>query len=581
MLFVGKLFILLSCMIGILTGAGNAGQMQCVVTRATGSLILQKGQSPVWEKCSAGKLLVEKDAIRTAAKSQADILLPDSSLVRLDEYTVFSLVTMRSFGSNTHTIQMKIDNGAAVFMGKKQPKAMSKIEITARYAKVQMTGASVGFNVAKDKIVIKVYNGEAIVYPVNSDAGVSLKANQTTTVFPGQQIITAANASSNGEEKETAAHENVQENAGQSHNSDIQLTINVPQDGQKFSIPAIPVSGRTTPGAIVSVSGIKCPIDASGTINARIPIPDEENQLDFEIAATLNGMTSKIVRKILYQPEIRILVLQPKNGQTIIGPSMEVSGQVLPISAALQVQGKEMILDTAGFFNGTVNLPDNDTSMQLVFKATSMGMDRSIYRTIQHKKFTDENKPEISPLQLPAISKTAMLPFTVLDKTENDEITFVSIADGDKETEQGVPSSSFNLKLLEGVHDYTVYATDKAGNASQQVRGKVAYLSRNFAIQMRKPAGAEVVRANADDEGSQEYTVQFSIINLPDNDTRLIKQLTVTNMTTGKSVSPKDLLDLDVECDIEIKSGKNKITVDVKDVNDRITSVKDLVVELK
>jgi hypothetical protein len=159
-----------------------------------------------------------------------------------------------------------------------------------------------------------------------------------------------------------------------------------------------------------------------------------------------------------------------------------------------------------------------------------------------------------------------------VDRTTNDEITFYKVTDGSRESETGRPNSNFTLNLEEGMHKYAVYAEDLAKNRSPQITGQVTYLSRSFVIKMRKPLGTDVVRIPPSSPAGRflpQYTVQFTILNVPDDDRRLIKEVSVTNLATHKTVTQRNILDLDMEFDVELQRGENPMSIDILDVLDR------------
>jgi len=354
------------------------------------------------------------------------------------------------------------------------------------------------------------------------------------------------------------------------------LQVTSPSDGQKFGVTVIPVTGMTTPGADVSVSGIKCQVSPNGAFSGRIPIPDEENQVSLEVEAVLGGQTQQVVRKILYQPDLTVVITSPQAGQTVNSTSIQVAGQVLPSTAELLVYDTKIPISTNGKFLGTVTIPDEEGQVTLNFDASYQGSSRTDSRTVTYKKAIDQIPPSVVPQSLPVISKTSVVAFTVLDRTPDDEVTFYKTIDGSRESETGKPNSNFSLNLEEGIHSYTVYAEDLARNRSAQITGTVTYLSRSFVIKMRKPLGTEVVRippsSPAPSQALPQYTVQFTILNVPDDDRRLIKEVSVTNLATHKTVTQKNILDLDLEFDVELQRGNNQLSIDILDVLDRPVS---------
>jgi hypothetical protein len=123
-----------------------------------------------------------------------------------------------------------------------------------------------------------------------------------------------------------------------------------------------------------------------------------------------------------------------------------------------------------------------------------------------------------------------------------------------------------------------VYAEDKCKNKSPVIQGSIAYLQKTPLLLLRKPAKSPEVlhippsRPNAD--FSPRYTIEFSVQNLPDNDTRLIKEASVRNDATGQVLVQSDLIDLNsISFDIDLKRGINRITIQVKDINNNQTQL--------
>jgi hypothetical protein len=100
----------------------------------------------------------------------------------------------------------------------------------------------------------------------------------------------------------------------------------------------------------------------------------------------------------------------------------------------------------------------------------------------------------------------------------------------------------------------------------------MAFLKKTPLVQVRKPLKSpEVIHIppSTPNAGFNPiYTVEFSVLNLPDNDTRLIKEASIRNEATGQVLVQSDLIDLNnISFDITLKRGINRITVQVKDIN--------------
>jgi hypothetical protein len=414
------------------------------------------------------------------------------------------------------------------------------------------------------------------VIPATAKVSVAGAAAIVTSTGDFKAMVTAGQASGDFEISIDAASGSQSQSVSRKYTIDapaqLYLQISSPADGQKFGVTVIPVSGTTTPGAEVTVSGIKCQVGPNGAFSGRIPIPDEENQMNLEFEAVLGGQTQQAVRKIIYQPDLTMLITSPQPGQVFNSTSILVSGQILPSTAELLVYETKIPITTNGKFMGFVTIPDEEGQVAIGFDVSYQGTVKTDSRTITYKKAIDQIAPVISPKSLQNTYSTSLVPFSVLDQTPNDEITFYKITDGSRESDVGGPNSSFNLNLEEGIHTYTVYAEDLARNRSNQVTGTVMYLSQSFIIKVRKPAGDIVIHVPPSSPAGQftpQYTVQFSIqnSNSMDNDTRMIEEASVKNLATNRTVTLRNLTDLlDVEADIDLQRGENPIQITVKDV---------------
>jgi hypothetical protein len=675
-------------------GISQAAEREAYLRSMIGTVKVRKGETPEWKDGRPNMVLREKDAIRTYVESQAEIMTPEGSFIKLDENSLLEIATLKDFGAGAQSTKIRILHGSILANVKKLINAGARFEFETPTAVASIRGTTVGFDVTGERTLVKVYDGEVLVTPKGSQGGVSIKTNQMATVKKGQKTVKAEtlaekpkgaiappaapkadttkgpaliDTSSLKKAVDTAGRGSAPDSAAkafrlslvspqdylkvkpggritvagrvspasarvsvngaavtpsptgdfkfslaadknpgdyditveavsgtQSQNvvrkysveapAELFLTVSMPVDGQVFGQPVIPVAGMTTPGADVTIAGVKCQVGQSGVFSGRIPIPDEETEISLDIEASYNGKTAVVTRKIRYRSEIMLIITSPLNGQSFSTASIPVEGQVLPTGAELYVVDTKVQRNANGKFKTTVSIPDQEGQVNLLFEVSYEGTTKNETRNIVYKRPVDIIKPVISPLEMPQVAKTSVLTFTVLDRTPDDEVTFYRVTDGMKESETGSPNSAFSLPMEEGIHTYTVYAEDKAKNRSQQVTGTVSYLVRNFAIQMRRPIGTEVITIPpSTPAGSFKpvYTVQFSILNVPDNDRRLIKQVTVTNLTTSQSVSQRDLIDLELEFDIELKRGQNRLSVDVRDINDRIFSQRDLIVEVR
>jgi FecR protein/Glucodextranase, domain B len=594
------LFIALSSAMILPQTSQRAASIQSLI----GFVKVRKGDNPNWKDARVKMPIKEKDAVRTFVESETEIITSEGTIIRLAENTTMELSTFKQLGNSAQLTKVSILNGTVVSNIKKLMNSGSKFEFETPSATASIRGTQVGFDVSSEKTLIKVYEGEVVVTPKGAKAGVSVKTNQMTTIIKGQTtpVIEALSekdkkaigipdstrtkdTTHTGSKADTAHTGSMKTDTAQvgavqpaikadsaKPSQGVSFILVTPTEGQKFTQPMIPVGGTATAGSEVTINGTKCPVAANGSFSTKIPIPDEENEITLDIEATLNGLTQKMLRNVSYKPGLVMTLISPQNQQLFNTTSIPVTGQLTPPAADLTVSDAKIPVSGSGKFAGFVFIPDEEGQVTLNFEASYQGQTRSETRTIVYQRLCDQNKPTLTPSQFPAIAVSGVLPFTVLDRTPDDEITFYKSIDGSRTSETGQPNSSFNLELEEGVHNYILYAQDKCGNKSQVVSGSVAFLKKTPLIQVRKPlTSPEVIHIppSAPNAGFNPiYTVEFSVLNLPDNDTRLIKEASVRNDASGQVLVQSDLIDLNsINFDITLKRGINRITVQVKDIN--------------
>ena len=552
---------------------------EAVVQSMIGSVKVRKGQSDAWKDARPKMHLQEKDAIRTFVESQVEIITTEGTTIRLDENSTLEMSSFKQFENGAQVTKISILNGTVLSNIKKLVNTGSTFEFETPTATASIRGTKIGLDVTADKTAIKVYEGEVMVTPKGATSGVNVKTNQMTTIVKGQKSP-SVEVLTEREKKSIGSPDSVRQNTARVdsvtpiRNASISLAISLPSDNQTFSQPMIPVSGTTTPGADVSVNGIKCQVNSDGSFSAKIPIPDEENTIVLDIEASYGGKVQQVTRRIVYKPTLTLSISSPQNQQTVNATSIPVAGQVTPSNAELAVSEMKIPLSGSGKFSSFVTIPDEEGPVTLVFEANYQGAIKSETRTVVYKRLIDVNKPTLQPTQLPKISSVNKLCFTVFDKTPNDEITFYTATDGAMTNETGQPNASFCLELQEGFHTYSVYAEDKSRNRTQTVSGAVGFLKSRPVLQIRKPSRSpEVVRIPPGTPGGAfrpVYTVEFSILNLPENDMRLIKEASVTNETTGQSSVQKDLIDNTLDFDMELQRGENRMSIKVIDINNNV-----------
>jgi hypothetical protein len=600
-----KLFCVM-ILVGLPVFAQDGGR-EASIKSMIGTVKIRKFDTQNWKDAHAKMPVKEKDALRTFVESQVEIVTSEGTLIRLEENTTMELSTFKQMDPTTQETKVSILNGTVFSNVKKLVNSNSRFNFETPTATASIRGTQVGFDVTSEKTSIKVFEGEVMVAPKGAASPISVKTNQMVTIIKGQktaavQTLTEKDKKTIGAPDTVLKKDTVQIKkdsirtgsfktdtvrsdtlrfAGKPDTAKtdtahasirIPFVVQIPGDGQTFVVPTIPVSGTAAPGSEVTVNGSKCPVAQNGSFSMKIPIPDEENEIVLDIEAVSNGAVQRITRTVFYKPVLTLSITSPQNQQLFNTTSIPITGQLSTPNADLSVFETKIPVQSSGKFSGFVTIPDEEGQVSLNFEATFQGATKSDSRTIVYQRLCDQNKPIISPAQLPVIYAAGTISFTVMDRTPDDEITFYKSIDGSRTSETGQPNSSFSMDLEEGVHAYSVYAEDKCKNRSQTVSGSIGYLKKIALVQVRRPAKSpEVIHippSRPDSDFNPRYTIEFSVLNLPDNDPRLIKEASVKNDATGQALVQSDLIDLNgISFDVDLKRGTNRITVQVKDIN--------------
>lgn len=353
---------------------------------------------------------------------------------------------------------------------------------------------------------------------------------------------------------------------------ELNFEVKSPVDGQVFSKTSIPVNGTVTPGATVTAMSIRMPVSASGTFSGQVPIPNEDGEIYVEFEATLDGKSKTITRKIIFQPEYRLNIISPVVNQVVNSTTVQIKGEVAPPGAKVRVLGRSMNVSTAGLFSGTVLIPDEVGEIELDFEVTYGTTTKNETRTIIYQKPADIARPEIQTV-LPQISESKQISLAVYDRTPDDEITLFYTIDGVKESEKGLPNSSFIVPLQPGIHTYSFQATDKTGNTSQIVSQNITWFgTTDWMIKINKPIDVLYLPPSGPaNDYEPVYTLEFSIEDLPDNDMRLISLVTVVNKVTGETQTRKTFTDQYFTIDMKLKNHTtNVFDISIEDVRKKI-----------
>jgi len=363
---------------------------------------------------------------------------------------------------------------------------------------------------------------------------------------------------------------------------ELKLSVTEPINKTVINKPLVKVSGIVFPASSeVIVSGIAITPASNGSFSKEIPLADEEGEVPVEINASYKEKSVTEQRTVIYkknEEDIVIIIQSPTEGQSFCGKRILVSGSVRPSSITdIVIQGMTVPVRN-GVFNDYILIAEEVGDQEVEFEVTGKEKSKTVKRIVKFvpaSKQCNIDAPDIQPSALPLVCRTERIAFTIYDKTMSDEITFYTSIDGIKESETGYAGSVFYLYIEQGIHFYEIYATDLAGNRSQVLSGKISRLLNDVTIRMINPANAyhviHIPPMPEDESFQSEVDVEFSVQNLPDDNPMLLKEIRVINAANNSTISFKKFTnDVDFTFAVPMKRGQNKITIEVRDVNDKI-----------
>ena len=78
------------------------------------------------------------------------------------------------------------------------------------------------------------------------------------------------------------------------------LLVTQPENQTVVSRPDLPIIGRTTPGAAVSVNGVSVPVDVSGVFTTTVALDPGANVID--VVGSDDGETARADIAVIYRP---------------------------------------------------------------------------------------------------------------------------------------------------------------------------------------------------------------------------------------------------------------------------------------
>ncbi|MDD5673104.1 MAG: FecR domain-containing protein [Chitinivibrionales bacterium] len=424
---------------------------------------------------------------------------------------------------------------------------------------------------------------------VKADTTNAGKVNAADTVGQGKKLAAAARADTIGEGKRLAAaaaadsirqaaqaKSAAQADTAGAGSSNVRLVLQLtsPRDNSTINTTQIPVSGKTTPGAKVTVNHTAVTVSPGGTFATTIPIPDEAQDYAVNVIATLGSQEMDQRLTVTYQPTalpLSLTIATPVDGQVIKDKTIRVSGRTSP-GATVTINGRTATVTPQGIISTDIALSERDIGdYNLEIVASDAQKEMSITRLVT----IDASSPLINT-SVPMITvtglgqqatRTGQITINVTDKTPEDVITLDVTNNSSKQEFTHSSGDRENFSLDPGMNKVTIQAFDKARNMSNVVSGNIYYLPGPLTIRITDPENNPMIYEGIPPMPHNVTAPPISVrVEIEDNISNVPETIKYCQISgSGQTVQMRNNKDYSFTGELKINRGVNTFTIQAED----------------
>jgi len=246
-----------------------------------GKVERQQKNKTQWDKLRLNSSIYSGDRIRTAGNARVEIEMPDKTVIRIDQNSIFDIKeikTDKDDGEDKMSFSVWAGNIWAKFKKIVSDRQVRRIESPS--AVVAIRGTTLEVNVDKAQTTrVSVIEGKVAVTSKDAKGEVLVGSSQQTIVKKGQPPQKPTPMSSTG----TAS--------GASGS----LSLKIDRPPLQITDPSLVsgglhITGKTVPGASVFANGTPLNVDANGRISGRLSVVEGANK--FNVKATYQGQSA-------------------------------------------------------------------------------------------------------------------------------------------------------------------------------------------------------------------------------------------------------------------------------------------------
>lgn len=357
-----KIHILVILSISLLFLSMQNVSKNAVVKFVVGKVEFQPGKQTVWRPVRLNAKLSEGDRIKTALNSRVELNMPDGSVLKINENTIFDINELKD-PENDQEDKMSFTLWAGKMWAsfKKIVTERQERVIESPSAVVAIRGTTLQMEVdLKQKTNVKVIQGLVSVKSKQVQGEVLVSSNQQTSVESGQVPAQPTEYIPEVDEGEEG-----DEIGGAPLTETFSFNMNLNQfvfTDPTVLVAGVSVTGKVPPGTNLTVDGVPVPVASNGDYTMQLRVTEGLNAL--QVSATWQGTTqNRTVRLYVNtsKPEIRLTT--PVVSGFVNRRDYSLSGGVFDPTPQDKINvyiNNEQVLETegTGSFNRTVILEE-------------------------------------------------------------------------------------------------------------------------------------------------------------------------------------------------------------------------------
>ncbi|NOX88315.1 MAG: FecR domain-containing protein [Calditrichaeota bacterium] len=348
--------------------ANQASKSSAKVKFLLGDVQLMRQGKTQWQKIRFNQNIYEGDRIRTSLNARVELAMPDGSVIKINENTMFDVKEIKT-PENDRSDRMSFTLWVGSIFAKFQKIVEQRQSRTVESPSAVVAVRGTEFDMTVDQkqtTTVRVYEGRVAIRSKQVAGEVLVGTNQQSKVEPGKPPTPPAPFKSEEEKKTEEAAQGVL----------LKIDLKKFQFTDKALLAAgLPLRGKTIPGARIIVNGIPLTVAQNGLFRGRIPVQEGINEL--QVVAEFKGRRKEqTVRILVNTKKPKIKLARPLTSAFTNRRDYSLSGAVFDQTPGDRVKvfiNDEMVTEAVGqgSFNRTIILNEGKNTIRVIAEDVS------------------------------------------------------------------------------------------------------------------------------------------------------------------------------------------------------------------